>query len=791
MRKQQFIRTLTVLFFTSMLWWAGMGTVQGQFKQNKDTIKIDSSGFPAGIQKGYRLFRTKCIECHGLDASLKPTMSASQWTAEVKRMQGMPSSQFNDAQAKAIVDFLNYYGAHRKPLNNSADQAIPSGTGGAGGQFYDAHGCATCHAIDGKGGTSGPSLSDVGKRLSKEQLAEVVQKIRAGKSSMPPLPPETTDQQVKDLTDFLVTLGGQKQKAAAGKEPENPTDQKTKPVAEAGPSGTSAAGRQFYDTQGCATCHAIGGKGGTSGPSLSDVGKRLSTDQLTEVIQKMRTGKSSMPPLPAGTTDQQVKDLTDFLATLSTEKQKQDSDKPKDPETRTENKPTDQAVAAGGGGAGRQFYDTQGCAKCHAIGGKGGTSAPSLSDVGKRLSMAQLTEVVQKMRTGKSSMPPLPPKTTDQQAKALTDFLATLTNDPQKQNAGKPKESEIRTESKPAAEAAPSGTVATGRQFYDTQGCAKCHALGGKGGTSGPSLSDVGKRLSKDQLTALIQKMRTGKSSMPPLPPKTTDQQAKDLTDFLATLGSERQKQDAAKPKEAQTGTNQSSSRTDPPSVEEIVKMLAVPTNHGTMLLSGALLLLIAVTAILIGVLVFRPGLTATPDGKIMAFFGLFLLPLVCMGMGTTYHIDRSKSTTFCLSCHEMQPFGKSLLVDDPTHLPAVHFQNHRVPAGEACFACHTNYAMFGGFREKIQGLKEVYEHYLGNPPAPEAIRLSNPFNNRECLHCHLGARSFEEGAMHTANPYLLPAVKGNQVSCLSSGCHQTVHNIAELNKAKFWKGNP
>jgi cytochrome c-type protein NapC len=138
-----------------------------------------------------------------------------------------------------------------------------------------------------------------------------------------------------------------------------------------------------------------------------------------------------------------------------------------------------------------------------------------------------------------------------------------------------------------------------------------------------------------------------------------------------------------------------------------------------------------------------------------------------------------------------MEPFGRSLLVDDPTHLPASHFQNHRVPAGEACFTCHTNYAMFGGFREKIQGLKEVYEHYLGNPPAPEAIRLSNPFNNRECLHCHLGARSFEAGAMHIANTYLLPAVKGNEVSCLSIGCHQTVHNIANLNKAKFWKGNP
>ena len=201
------------------------------------------------------------------------------------------------------------------------------------------------------------------------------------------------------------------------------------------------------------------------------------------------------------------------------------------------------------------------------------------------------------------------------------------------------------------------------------------------------------------------------------------------------------------------------------------------------------ILLLIAATAVLIGVLVFRPGMTTTQGGKILAFFVLFLLPLICLGMGTTYHIDRSKRTEFCLSCHEMEPYGKSLMVDDPAHLAAAHFQNHRVPAEEACYTCHTNYAMFGGFRAKMHGLKHVYVHYLGSLPAPGAIRLYDPYNNRECLHCHLGARSFEEGAVHTADPALLPAVKANKTSCVSSGCHEVVHNVGSLKDVKFWKG--
>jgi len=46
-----------------------------------------------------------------------------------------------------------------------------------------------------------------------------------------------------------------------------------------------------------------------------------------------------------------------------------------------------------------------------------------------------------------------------------------------------------------------------------------------------------------------------------------------------------------------------------------------------------------------------------------------------------------------------------------------------------------------------------------------------------------------EEGAVHTADPELLPAVKANKTSCLTSGCHQVVHNVGELNKVKFWQG--
>jgi len=207
------------------------------------------------------------------------------------------------------------------------------------------------------------------------------------------------------------------------------------------------------------------------------------------------------------------------------------------------------------------------------------------------------------------------------------------------------------------------------------------------------------------------------------------------------------------------------------------------------MSLSTTLLLcLILFSAVLVSVLVALPGVTASRGGKILAFLVLFVLPLLCMAIGVSSEVERSKSTSFCLSCHVMEPYGRSLRVDDPSYLAAAHFQNHRVPADQACYTCHTNYAMFGGVRAKMHGLRHVYVQYLGK--LPQQIHLYEPYNNRECLHCHLGARSFEEGAMHNADPDLLPAVKANKMSCLSSGCHDVVHNVGQLSNVKFWKGD-
>lgn len=197
----------------------------------------------------------------------------------------------------------------------------------------------------------------------------------------------------------------------------------------------------------------------------------------------------------------------------------------------------------------------------------------------------------------------------------------------------------------------------------------------------------------------------------------------------------------------------------------------------------------LTVTAALIAALIgFRADLTRVRGGRILAFIALFLLPVLALAAGFSRQMDNTKSTQFCMSCHVMNDYGKSLLVDDKSYIPAAHYQNNRIPRDRACYTCHSDYTMYGGITAKMRGLRHVYIQYLGTIPKPADIKLYSPFNNRECLHCHDGARSFLETSGHHKSPDMLKQVKENKMSCMSSRCHDTIHDVDTLVDAKMWK---
>src|SRR5215471_1792872 len=101
------------------------------------------------------------------------------------------------------------------------------------------------------------------------------------------------------------------------------------------------------------------------------------------------------------------------------------------------------------------------------------------------------------------------------------------------------------------------------------------------------------------------------------------------------------------------------------------------------------LITLLVVACILVAILAKSPGITAAVGGKVLAFLALCAMPIVTSLWAFDEHMERSKQTAFCVSCHVMQPYGRSLYVDDKSWIPAVHFQNNRVPRDHACFTCN------------------------------------------------------------------------------------------------------
>jgi len=190
---------------------------------------------------------------------------------------------------------------------------------------------------------------------------------------------------------------------------------------------------------------------------------------------------------------------------------------------------------------------------------------------------------------------------------------------------------------------------------------------------------------------------------------------------------------------------------------------------------------LILLDVVLIAVLRLRPGIRAAAGGKALAFVALFVLPGLSFWDGTAHHLERATSTEFCLSCHVMESYGRSLAIDSPAYLPAAHTQNHRLPAGRECYSCHTSYTMFGDFEAKLRGIQHVVVNYTGR--TPDRLQLYEPYSNRECLGCHAGARSFEEGMFHAA---IRPQLDEGEPSCLQ--CHDSVHAVDQLDDLPMWE---
>jgi glucose dehydrogenase len=163
--------------------------------------------------------------------------------------------------------------------------------------------CAVCHG-DTRAGSPPefPSLIGIEKRLTSEQISEV---IHEGSGRMPSFP-NISGETLNALIEYL----------SAGKEAgEMPASSGDKELGHANPAGTRTAddpvATRLY-AKNCAVCHGDHREGITPGfPALIGVESRLSAEQIEEII---RHGKGPMPAFsPSQLSDEGVQKLLQFL----------------------------------------------------------------------------------------------------------------------------------------------------------------------------------------------------------------------------------------------------------------------------------------------------------------------------------------------------------------------------------------------------------------------------------------------------------------------------------------------
>lgn len=76
-----------------------------------------------------------------------------------------------------------------------------------------------------------------------------------------------------------------------------------------------AFARQLLGSQGCKGCHLFEGSGGSLGPALDEVGKRMTPEDISDKLKNPKgTNANSMMPAFTHLTPEELTALTEFLA---------------------------------------------------------------------------------------------------------------------------------------------------------------------------------------------------------------------------------------------------------------------------------------------------------------------------------------------------------------------------------------------------------------------------------------------------------------------------------------------
>lgn len=183
-----------------------------------------------------------------------------------------------------------------------------------GKYLFEKNNCMGCHTIMGEGAYYAPELTKVYDRRGPEWMALFLKDPQAmypGERKMTQY--HFQDSEIDDLIAFFKWIGEIDLNGFPAK-PDLAPAAVAAPAAEH--SRDEAVPKPAMLTSVCMGCHAVGGQGGTVGPSLDGVGSRMTEAEIAAFIgdpQRVRPG-TTMPNL--GLSEPVKRELASYLAEL-------------------------------------------------------------------------------------------------------------------------------------------------------------------------------------------------------------------------------------------------------------------------------------------------------------------------------------------------------------------------------------------------------------------------------------------------------------------------------------------
>jgi len=181
-----------------------------------------------------------------------------------------------------------------------------------------------------------------------------------------------------------------------------------------------------------------------------------------------------------------------------------------------------------------------------------------------------------------------------------------------------------------------------------------------------------------------------------------------------------------------------------------------------------ALAFTVASIGLILYTLIFRRHRLAALQSRWLLFLGVCVAPFPVMVLSSAVGLEEAKAVSFCKSCHVMNTFVADMENPVSVRLAALHYQNRYIQDYH-CYACHTDYGLFGTVEAKIGGLGHVWRATAGTYSLP--VRMKEQYRFTICLNCHGQSQKFIAQKAHAG---IVERILNGEATCTQ--CHGLSH---------------